>query len=400
MSTAAAHNNNNDWCTIESDPGVFTELLESLGCTTVQVEELWSLDDDTLERLCTLSGNKIYGLIFLFKWNSEQHAEHGGAGGDMTDAERAARMEEDWLENNNNNNNSETMMPNLFFAHQVTTNACATQALLSVVLNAGLSPDELGSTLTDFQSFTASFPPLLKGMAISSSEEIKTAHNRFARPDAFLEFGRSTRRWNGRNASELEEAFHFVAYIPHPAPSSSNSSSNDGTTTSPTTTTTTVYELDGLQKAPLVAGTCGGADGDSKETLSESMTTLDPWLLVARTAIQERMAKAESNHIKFNLLAVVQDTRIPLQEQLKQQQTTSSSSSELVAQLALEQAKRDQWKLENQRRRHNYVPLCVQMLRELARMGTLPTLIQEAKERKQQRNSGSANKKNSQFSKY
>lgn len=390
MSTAAAHNNN-DWCTIESDPGVFTELLETLGCTTVQVEELWSLDNDTLERLCTLSGNKVYGLIFLFKWNSEQHAEHGG--GATTEAERAAQMEEELLENNNNNDDddnhhNETMIPNLFFAHQVTTNACATQALLSVVLNAGLSPDELGSTLTEFQSFTASFPPQLKGMAISSSEDIKTAHNRFARPDAFLEFGRSNnkRRWNGRNASELEEAFHFVAYIPHPAPSSS---SNDGTTT-------TVYELDGLQKAPLVAGTCGGVD-DSKETPSES-TTLDPWLLVARTAIQERMAKAESNHIKFNLLAVVQDTRIPLQEQLNQQQTSSSSSSELVAQLALEQAKRDQWKLENQRRRHNYVPLCVQMLRELARMGTLPTLIHEAKERKQQR-SGSAKKNNSHFSK-
>ena len=104
MSTAAAHNNN-DWCTIESDPGVFTELLETLGCTTVQVEELWSLDNDTLERLCTLSGNKVYGLIFLFKWNSEQHAEHGG--GATTEAERAAQMEEELLENNNNNDDDD-----------------------------------------------------------------------------------------------------------------------------------------------------------------------------------------------------------------------------------------------------------------------------------------------------
>ena len=51
------------WCTIESDPGVFTELLEDLGVVGVELQELWSLDVESLAQCGT-----IYWFIFLFQW--------------------------------------------------------------------------------------------------------------------------------------------------------------------------------------------------------------------------------------------------------------------------------------------------------------------------------------------
>ena len=124
------------------------------------MEELYSLDRETLSTVryclvfkqcykCTafpdvqwchaasyhqvVPCRPVYGLIFLFKWKQEK---------DLRPPESDYHGK-------------------VFFANQVINNACATQAILSVLLNC--KHLELGQQLTDFKSFTADFPPDLKG---------------------------------------------------------------------------------------------------------------------------------------------------------------------------------------------------------------------------------------------
>ena len=104
-----------DWCTIESDPGVFTELIHSLGCTDVQLEEVISLDSLPAETL---------GLVFLFKFKKELYA-NDTRHGISSEANRS-----------------------VYFAKQTIQNACATQAIINILLNSrgyclGRSPTKL-----------------------------------------------------------------------------------------------------------------------------------------------------------------------------------------------------------------------------------------------------------------
>ena len=69
----------------------------------------------------------VHGLIFLFKW--------------VQDDEPAGSVVQD------------SRLEKIFFAKQVINNACATQAILSVLLNCTHSDLKLGETLTDFKVY-------------------------------------------------------------------------------------------------------------------------------------------------------------------------------------------------------------------------------------------------------
>lgn len=316
--------NNNQWCTIESDPGVFTSLIESFGVKNAEFSEIWSLDDDSLASL----GSRVYGLIFLFKWQSKES-----------------------INSDNVCLTGDNSPEGLYFAKQVTTNACATQAILSVLMNvndakegAGDQDDSdklvLGKDLSALKQFSASFPPDLRGHTISGSEEIRLAHNSFARNDSFL----SEPRYKA--AEDNDDVFHFIAYVPH--------------------TDNNVYELDGLQEGPICHGKF-----NNDNTLS--------WLHVARNAIQKRIERYAASEIKFNLMAVVQDKRISLNQMLNAHTNKNDDGIMTIrAQLLAEEEKRNAWETENQRRRHNYLPFCLEFIKTLVREDKLQDVLDKA----------------------
>ncbi|KAJ5625026.1 hypothetical protein N7510_001335 [Penicillium lagena] len=242
------------WSTIESDEGVFTSLIETLGVQDVQFEELISLDADTIRSL-----GPVYGVIFLFKWTRE-------AAGARQEAPIDGRYDTSAIDNTN-----------LFFAAQTIQNACGTQAILSIILNqdhppAPLPAISLGTELSSFKEFTTGFPPELRGEALSNSEAIRSAHNTFSRASPFAD--ETARPQDEENAADV---YHFIAYTP---------------------VNGTLYELDGLQPHPISHGACDLAS--FPETVSE--------------VLQRRIARYPPEETHFNLMAVVRDPRIAARE--------------------------------------------------------------------------------------
>ncbi|XP_074598329.1 ubiquitin carboxy-terminal hydrolase L5 [Brevipalpus obovatus] len=313
MTTAAG-----DWCLIESDPGVFTELIRSFGVTGVQVEELWSLSKDSFEAL-----RPIHGLIFLFKW--------------LPGDEPSGSIVQD------------TRLERMFFAKQVINNACATQAILSVLLNCYHHDVDLGSILSQFREFSQTFDPAMKGLALSNSVEIREVHNSFARQQMFV--------FESKTPNKEEDVFHFVAYIPFEG---------------------RLYELDGLKDGPIDLGAIP-SDSD--------------WTDVAKPMIEKRIQKYSEGEIHFNLLALISDRKMIYERQLAELtkkldnpsgdgdvDMVKASIDQLRLQIEEEENKMKRYRVENIRRKHNYLPLIVDILRTLAQEGKLANLIAKAKE--------------------
>lgn len=98
--------------------------------------------------------------------------------------------------------------------------------------------------------------------------------------------------------------------------------------------------------------------------------------------------------IHFNLMAIVSDRKMLYERQIEEIQKqfeanpnsmeTDSQQTEMAKLKLLvseEENKRKQYQIENIRRKHNYLPLIVEILKILAKEGKLMTLYEEAKEK-------------------
>jgi ubiquitin carboxyl-terminal hydrolase L5 len=87
-------------------------------------------------------------------------------------------------------------------------------------------------------------------------------------------------------------------------------------------------------------------------------------------------------------MAIVPDRKLAWQREIEKLQTqspvTTDMQNEIQRLLMLiddEEAKRQRQKVENVRRKHNYLPLIVELLRMLAQKGQLLPMYEKAKQR-------------------
>ncbi|KAJ1947419.1 hypothetical protein EC988_005421, partial [Linderina pennispora] len=314
---------NGNWCLIESDPGVFTELIQNMGVRDVQVEELYSLDADTLNSIAP-----VYGLVFLFKWQQS-------SGKPRAQTEQPTSSPE-----------------NVYFAQQIINNACATQAILSILLNRSQDLD-LGEALTNFRSFSVDLPPDMRGLALTNSDQIRDVHNSFARSDPFISD-------MAKPATDDDDVFHFISYVPAAG---------------------RLYELDGLKPGPIDHGPA------------------ENWLERVGEVIQERMSEYNESEIRFNLMAVIGDRRKGLRNKIGKVEADiarlasrldelrledkdesraeaeavqteigqlNSQRADLAYKVQIENGKFERYKFDNSLRKHNFISLIYQLAKAMA----------------------------------
>jgi ubiquitin carboxyl-terminal hydrolase L5 len=166
---------------------------------------------------------------------------------------------------------------------------------------------DVGTPLREFKDFTSGFPAEFRGEALSNSELIRDVHNSFAKSSPFVDETQ-------RTATDDDDVYHFIAYTPING---------------------ILYELDGLQPAPIAHGQC------SFEEFPEKVVPV----------LQRRIERYPANEIRFNLLAMVRDLRIRARE-----------IGDLEA-LEGEERKRADWMFENALRRHNFVGFAGEVLK-------------------------------------
>uniref|UniRef100_A0A0N4Z5X3 Ubiquitin carboxyl-terminal hydrolase n=1 Tax=Parastrongyloides trichosuri TaxID=131310 RepID=A0A0N4Z5X3_PARTI len=297
-------NSNGNWCLIESDPGLFSEMIRNFGVTGVQVEEIYALDINSFANM-----HPVYGLIFLFKWRP----------GDVSTG------------------NIATDDNGIFFAQQVITNACATQSIVNLLLNIKDENVQLGEILEDFKTFTSSFDPANRGLCLSNSEPIREIHNSFGKPTFFeLDIPHS----------EKDDAYHYVTFLPYNGH---------------------VYELDGLREGPIDHGAYDISQG---------------WLPSVVESLSKKIKSYAEGEINFNLMAVCGDKLEKLKADLATLEGAEKTNENLVEAREIERSikmeleKRERIRKDNIRRRHNYIPFLMELLKILGKDNKLVPLIE------------------------
>ncbi|KAI1164961.1 cysteine proteinase [Nemania serpens] len=264
------------WVELESEPAFFNAMLQDLDAKALKVQEIFALDEMTLAEL----PKPVYGLIFLYEWTNE-------------DESNEARQD---------------CPENLWFGNQTTANACATVALMNIIMNTRAV--KLGPELEEFRNATRPLPPPHRGHALDANDFIRAIHNSVARRNDLLSEDllldnnyeaaakkskaptKKKKRTSKSSKPKYEPGtYHYIAFVPVEGQ---------------------VWELDGLESLPLCLGPYEAAAPDA-------------WLSVASDAIQNRMGRQADEFLSFNLLAVCQSPLMTLSHDLATSLSTANA---------------------------------------------------------------------------
>ena len=307
----------NSWCTIESDPGVFSTMLRELGVKGIQIEELWGLDKDAVLSL----NSPLKAIIFLFKYDPV--------------------IVKKTHENSKISNDSK-----IYFAKQIINNACATQALINAVMNfsdteqAESNQFSLGNLLTSFKTFTNDFPSDAKGETLSNSEDIRKTHNSFAKQTVF-EIDHSMIR------SQKEDPFHFVTYMPYNGK---------------------LIELDGLMPGPIEHG---NLDQDSDWFLAAQRVLEQRMALYGETEIRFNLMAIVGDKKQIAEEKLAKET--------EKENFSAEVIENLQNEIEIEDLKFENYAKENILRRHNFLPMIIEHMKVLAKDGKLVETLEQNK---------------------
>ncbi|KAK4464259.1 hypothetical protein QBC42DRAFT_50851 [Cladorrhinum samala] len=235
------------WTDFESDPAFMREIMSALGVERVNVQELLSVDEESFASL----PQPVYGIVFLFEYSEVEYKKK----------------------------NRPDDLP--WFANQTTENACATIALMNILMNT--EQLSLGPRLEEIKKETKDLSPPLRGHRITSDPWIRYTHNSYARRLDLLDVSlamqnkvdsrnrekrQKTSRKKTKSTGGADNANHYIAFVP---------------------VGNNVWHLDGLTKEPTHVATFN--DGES-------------WTEVLAPVLEERVVQCANDNVNFNIMAI------------------------------------------------------------------------------------------------
>ncbi|CDU18101.1 ubiquitin carboxyl-terminal hydrolase UCH54, putative [Plasmodium yoelii] len=288
-----------EWCLIESNPCIFYEMLKQMGAKNLSAEDVYDLDhfDNYINNKDEI---KIEHILSIQEYRSEKEKEAGLKSKMETEPYNSDIDLEDKYNKLLNNFShvfgiiflfnigksydrkkyKEHNIPeNLFFAKQVIPNACATQAILSIIFNKNI---KLNENIENIKTFSINFDSTMKGLTLSNCNFLRNIHNSFKTP-VYIENDDLY-----HNKKKESNSFHFVSYIEFEK---------------------NVYLLDGLQEGPILIT---DKNDDEKKEIENN------WINIARNHIKKDiniMSNSEDDtENRFNILAIIKDKECIINE--------------------------------------------------------------------------------------